>query len=83
MLFRSVVDTDLDHQYGYAWHIHNFTVNGRVYREYAAEGNGGQLIMVIPDLDMVAAINAGNYGVSWYRWGLEVVPQYLIPAAAK
>jgi CubicO group peptidase (beta-lactamase class C family) len=78
---KPVVDIDLNHQYGYGWHVHHFTVGGRTYREYAAEGNGGQFVMVFPELDMVIAVNGGKYGSGlWYRWGLEVIPQYLIPA---
>jgi CubicO group peptidase (beta-lactamase class C family) len=80
---RPVVDIDQNHEYGYGWHIHHFKVAGRVYREYAAEGNGGQLVIVIPDLKIVAAINAGGYGSAvWYRWGLEMIPRYLIPAVS-
>jgi hypothetical protein len=38
--------------------------------------------MVIPDLDVVVGINGGSYGefAKWYRWGLQLVPQYIIPA---
>ena len=79
---RPVVAIDLNHQYGYGWHIHHFTVGAHTYREYAAEGNGGQFVMVFPDLDMVVAVNGGKYSGAWYRWGLEVIPQYLIPAGA-
>lgn len=80
---RPVIDIDLNHEYGYGWHIHHFTSGGRTYRQFAAEGNGGQFIMVFPELDMVVAINSGKYASPlWYRWGLEVVAKYLIPAAA-
>ena len=39
--------------------------------------------MVIPDLDMVVGFNGGNYGEfsKWYLWWLQLVPQYIIPAA--
>ncbi len=80
--FTPVNDIDTDHAYGYGWHLHHFVVNGRDYREYSAEGNGGQMVMVVPDLDMVVTITAGNYGdSSWYRWALRILPEYLIPAA--
>jgi CubicO group peptidase (beta-lactamase class C family) len=81
---KPVIDIDLNHQYGYGWHIYHFTVGDHVYRMYAAGGNGGQWVMVIPDLDMVIGINGGSYqnANAWYRWGLEVLPQYLIPAGA-
>jgi hypothetical protein len=38
--------------------------------------------MVIPELNMVVGINGSSYGEfpKWYRWGLELVPQYVIPA---
>jgi hypothetical protein len=38
--------------------------------------------MVIPDLALVVSINGGSYGefTKWYRWGLQLVPQYIIPA---
>jgi CubicO group peptidase (beta-lactamase class C family) len=79
---RQVVETDVHHQYGYAWHIHLFTVNGHEYREYAAEGAGGQLVMVLPELDLVVAVNAGDYrSGNWYRWMLQILPKYIIPAA--
>ena len=77
-----LIDIDADHRYAYGWHVHHFVVNGHDFREYAAEGNGGQLVMVIPDLDMVVGVNAGNYGsLDWYRWMLQVLPNVLIPAA--
>jgi CubicO group peptidase (beta-lactamase class C family) len=78
-----VVETDANHEYGYGWHIHTFVVGGHSYREYAAEGAGGQLVMVIPDLDLVVGINAGDYrSRNWYAWMLDVIPKYFIPAAA-
>ena len=51
-----------DHGYGYAWHLHQMKVGSRTFQEYAAEGNGGQFVMVVPQLDLVVAITAGNYG---------------------
>ncbi|MGA9333320.1 MAG: serine hydrolase, partial [Rudaea sp.] len=69
------------HRYGYAWHLHTFTVNGHPYREYAAEGNGGQFVIVVPELDLTVAITAGNYGEfgTWYPFQ-QWVPHYIIPA---
>src|ERR1700751_2131452 len=79
---RAVVDEDLNHEYGYGWEVHHFTVNGQEYREYAAEGAGGQLVMVLPELDLVVTVNAGAYRSSnWSRWMLAILPKYIIPAA--
>ena len=61
------------------------SVRDRVFRAYRVGGNGGQIIMVIPDFDLVVGINGGSYGEfkKWYRWGLQLVPQYVIPALSQ
>ncbi len=71
-----------EHQYGYGWHI-NFLKSGeKTYRVFGAGGNGGQFVIVVPDLDLVIGINGGSYGEfgKWYRWELELVPQFILPA---
>lgn len=75
---------DDDHGYGYAWHLHDMKVGDRTYREYAAEGNGGQFIIVVPELELTVMIAAGNYGdfAQWYRFQ-DMVPKYVIPAVLK
>jgi CubicO group peptidase (beta-lactamase class C family) len=67
---------------GYAWHVNDLKVGDRVYRDYEATGNGGQLIIVVPDAELVVAITAGNYGQGgiWNRWRDTIVAQQIIPA---
>ncbi|RHX85073.1 serine hydrolase domain-containing protein [Leptospira stimsonii] len=48
--------------YGYQWWIGETRLQDRVVPWKAALGNGGQLIYVIPDLDMVVVTTAGGYG---------------------
>ena len=73
----------VDHEYGYGWHIYHLKNGDRTFRVYAAGGNGGQIVMVIPDLDMVVGFNGWAYGEfpKWYKWQTELVPQFIIPAA--
>jgi CubicO group peptidase (beta-lactamase class C family) len=73
----------VDHQYGWGWHIHHLKVGDRVYTEYEAGGNGGQLVLILPELDMVVGFTGGAYGdfQSWGRWSVQLVPQCIIPAA--
>lgn len=73
-----------NHDYGYAWHLHAFRVNGHDYRGYAAEGNGGQFVIVVPELDLVVAITAGNYREFsvWYPLQ-ELVTDFVIPAVLR
>jgi CubicO group peptidase (beta-lactamase class C family) len=71
-----------NHDYGYAWHLHTFRVHDHDYRAYAAEGNGGQFVIVVPELDLAVAITAGSYGEfsTWYPLQ-DLVADYIIPAA--
>jgi len=74
--------TGKEHLYGYAWHLYHYDVAGKNYTMYFAAGNGGQLVMVFPELDMVANYNGGAYGErKFLTWQAELVPRYLIPAA--
>jgi CubicO group peptidase (beta-lactamase class C family) len=67
---------------GYAWHLHTLQSGGHAYREYEATGNGGQLLMVVPDLDLAVVITGGNYGQGgiWIRWRDDIVAGEIIPA---
>jgi CubicO group peptidase (beta-lactamase class C family) len=69
--------------YGYGWHLSTFTVGGTAYPAINAGGNGGQLLFVIPKLDMAVMITAGNYGQYgvWRTFQTEPFERYLIPAA--
>ncbi len=55
-------------RFGYAWHITNVPVAGRSYTVVSAGGNGGQLMLVVPQLDLAMMLTAGNYG-QYPVWG--------------
>lgn len=65
---------------GFAWHLSTLTVKGRAYREYAATGNGGQLLIVVPELDLVVVFTAANYGQGgiWGHYRDQIVPNDII-----
>ena len=81
--FFPASDYAAGHGYGYTWHLFEAKVGDKTYREYMAQGNGGQLVMVVPALDLTAAITAGNYGnfPVWRTFFEDLMPRYLIPAA--
>jgi CubicO group peptidase (beta-lactamase class C family) len=68
-------------QYGYLWWSMTYAYKDRTLRAFFAGGNGGQVIMVIPDLDLVVAAYGANYN---QRVGFQVqeklVPDYILPA---
>ncbi len=83
--FQPIFDIDAGHGYGYGWHVRDHKAGGRVFHDYYAGGNGGQLIIVVPELDMVVGFTGGDYGEArkFFRWEVELLPQYIIPAALK
>jgi CubicO group peptidase (beta-lactamase class C family) len=59
---------------GFGWHRHALSVDGSVYQTFEASGNGGQIVLVVPALDLVLAVTAGNYGeyAVWQRLRTEL-----------
>jgi CubicO group peptidase (beta-lactamase class C family) len=72
----------VDHQYGWGWHISHLTVGGRTLTEYVAGGNGGQVVLFLPALDMVIGFTGSAYGDfrAWGPWSVQLVPQSILPA---
>jgi CubicO group peptidase (beta-lactamase class C family) len=67
---------------GYAWHLFPIKVGEREYAEYEANGNGGQFLIVVPELDLAVVFTGGNYtdGGVWWRWRQDIVGGVIIPA---
>ncbi|RJS22677.1 6-aminohexanoate hydrolase [Corallococcus sp. H22C18031201] len=68
--------------YGYAWWRNTMRVGDHVYGEYEASGNGGQLVMVVPELDLVVMFTAANYNQAsiWRKFREELLPRYILSA---
>ena len=68
-------------RYGLLWWVMEYPFRGDTLQAYFAAGNGGQLVMVIPRLDMVVTTLAANYADPV---ALELqrryVPSYIMPA---
>jgi CubicO group peptidase (beta-lactamase class C family) len=75
----------VDHEYGWGWHIHHIKLGDHTFTEYESGGNGGQLVVILPELDMVVGITGGAYGdfPTWGRWSIEIIPHYVIAAASR
>ena len=73
----------MQHQqkYGYLWWMLEFPYEGRTLQSYFMAGNGGQIVVVIPDLDLVIASYAGNYNeAAGVALTTTLIPQYILPA---
>jgi CubicO group peptidase (beta-lactamase class C family) len=49
--------------YGYQWWIHETQVGDKLIRRYHAQGHGGQVICVVPELNAVVVLTGTNYNV--------------------
>lgn len=56
---QSSINTTDD--YGYAWWRQTYNVDDVAVETFYASGNGGQLLFVVPELELVVLIFAGNY----------------------
>lgn len=76
------MDIDLKHGYGYGWHFRDYRAKGHVLHYYWAGGNGGQLVIVVPELDMVVGFTGGDYTEfrKYLRWEIELMPQFIFSA---
>jgi CubicO group peptidase (beta-lactamase class C family) len=67
--------------YGLAWWIYSLPYGNRTLHAYAALGNGGQNLFVVPDLDLVVAVFASNYGDRvLFEIQNDLVPKQILPA---
>lgn len=67
--------------YGYLWNSVTYDVGGRKLYAYFPGGNGGQVAIGIPDLDLLIAFTGGNYADQvLFRSQREFVPQDILPA---
>jgi CubicO group peptidase (beta-lactamase class C family) len=68
-------------QYGWLWNSAEYSYDGKKVRGFFAAGNGGQIFMGIPDLDLVIAFTGGSYNqASLFIPQRVYVPQYILPA---
>jgi len=65
---------------GFGWHRHVLQAGTRRFQTYEASGNGGQLVVVVPELDLVVATTAGNYG-QYNLW--RQIRESLVPAVMR
>ncbi len=67
--------------YGYLWWIYNFTVNQHLYVTYAAAGNGGNYIFIIPELALATVITSTAYNQPYmHTQSQSILTDYVLPA---
>ena len=68
-------------QYGFLWNACEYPYKDKKVGAFFAAGNGGQIFMGIPELDLVIAFTGGSYADSALFIPQRVyVPQHILPA---
>lgn len=68
-------------KYAYLWWISDYPYDGRKIAAFYAAGNGGQIAVGVPDLDLVIVFNGGNYSDrAALIPGQHYVPEDILPA---
>jgi len=71
--------------YGYLWWIDDRPYQGRKIKTYLAGGNGGQVAMAVPDLDMVIGFWGGSYAdpATFFKAQDSYTADWILPAVSR
>jgi CubicO group peptidase (beta-lactamase class C family) len=69
-----------DRQYGYQWWLGKLAAGERAVITYGAQGRGGQFILVMPELKLVAVFTGWNDGNGLGEQPFEMLRRFVIPA---
>lgn len=78
---RVQVPLDSMSAYGFQWWVDLEPLDGERTSIPVARGNGGQRIYIVPSLDLVAVITAGNYSSADSRFSEQAFWRYILPAS--
>lgn len=75
------IDAERNIKYGFLLWIYQFNVaDDKTITAWAASGNGGNYLWVVPELDMTAVITSTAYNQSYmHRQSQEIFEKYIIP----
>ncbi len=77
---RAMISTERG-DYGYHWYLGKLRASGKQW--VGAFGNGGQRLIIIPALELIIAITAGNYNrEDQWKMPVEILGKYVLGALA-
>jgi len=74
------VQIDDQTKYGYLWWLKGFKAGDRAYSAYFMSGNGGNKVVVFPQLDMVVVLTSTNYNTKGMHEQTDrLLTDYILP----
>ncbi len=81
---RAVIDEDRKTEYGYLWWINDFEVENKSITAYAAAGNGGNYLFMIPELSATVVITSQAYNTNYmHQQSQKILTDFVLPALLK
>ncbi len=69
-------------EYGYLWWLKSFKAGEKNYAAFFMSGNGGNKVVVVPQLDLVAVITSTNYNTRGMHEQTEkILTDFILPSA--
>lgn len=76
------IDAEQNTKYGYLTWIYSFDVKGNNVTAWAAAGNGGNYLWIVPELNLTAVITSTAFNQSYmHRQSQEIFTDYVLPMA--
>ncbi|MBC9795092.1 serine hydrolase domain-containing protein [Sinomicrobium weinanense] len=74
------IETNEDGDYGYLWWIKDYRYKNKTVKGFEASGNGGNKIVVIPELDIVMILTGSAYGSEYVEGeqARKIIEDYVI-----
>lgn len=77
---RAMIDEERKMSYGYLWWINEFEVNGQTITAYAAAGNGGNYLFILPALDASVVITSTAYNTPYmHQQSRSILTEHVLP----
>ena len=78
---RVVAMPDRNIEYGYLWWIFEFETQKGPVKAYAAVGNGGNYLLVVPKLELVSVITSEAYNTPYmHQQSQSIMKDHIIKA---
>jgi CubicO group peptidase (beta-lactamase class C family) len=65
---------------GYLWKLGERNAAGKQMKTIEAWGNGGQFLIIIPEIEMTITFTGGNYNLPEMETPFEILNKYILPA---